>query len=149
MTSVAFVDANVPIYAAGGEHQYRDSCVRIILAIADNPTHFMTDAEVLQELAHHYRRTNRWVIGREIFRRFEMLLQGRIEPTYPEDVSQAARMADAGYQSSTRDLVHVSVMQRCGANLCISADMDFDRIPGVRRLDPLELNAWQAELGIQ
>ena len=148
MTSVAFVDANIPIYAAGREHQYREPCVRIIRAIADNPAHFMTDAEVLQELVHHYRRTNRWTIGREIFRRFETLLQGRIEPTHPEDVSRAARMADAGHQSTTRDLVHASVMRRYGTSLCISADTDFDRIPGVRRLDPMELGAWHVELGI-
>lgn len=149
MTPVAFVDANIPIYAAGREHQYKDSCARIIRAIASNPAHFMTDAEVLQELMHHYRRANRWATGREIFRRFETLLQGRIEPTYSADVSQAARMADEGIQSSSRDLVHASVMRRCGTSFCISADTDFDRIPGVRRLDPMELDLWQAELGVR
>ena len=149
MTPVAFVDANIPIYAAGREHQYKGPCARIIRAIANNPAYFMTDAEVLQELMHHYRRANRWATGREILHRFETLLQGRIEPTYSEDVSQAARMADEGLQSSSRDLVHASVMRRCGTSLCISADRDFDRIPGVRRLDPLELDVWQAELGVQ
>ena len=148
MTSVAFVDSNIPIYAAGREHQYKEPCARIIRAIANNPGHFMTDAEALQELMHHYRRTNRWTIGREIFRRFETLLQGRIEPTYPEDVNQAARTADEGHQSSSRDLVHASVMRRCGASFCISADTDFDRIPGVRRLDPMQLDVWLPELGV-
>ena len=148
MTSVAFVDANIPIYAAGREHRYRDPCAHIIRAIANNPANFMTDAEVLQELMHHYRRTNGWIVGREVFRRFETLLQGRIEPTYPEDVNQAAEMADQGCQSSSRDLVHTSVMWRCGASLCISADTDFDRIPGVRRLDPMQMDVWLPELGV-
>ncbi len=109
----------------------------------------MTDAEVLQEMMHHYRRTNRWMVGREIFRLFETLLQGRIEPTYAEDVGQAAQMAEDGLQASSRDLVHASVMRRCGTNICISADTEFDRIPGVRRLDPMELAVWETELGIQ
>lgn len=148
MTSVAFVDANIPIYAAGRDHEYKEPCARIIRAIANNPAHFITDAEVLQELMHHYLRTNRWTTGWEIFRRFETLLQGRIEPTYPEDVSQAARLVGQGNQSSSRDLVHASVMRRCGTSLCISADTDFDRIPGVRRLDPMRLDFWQPELGI-
>ena len=148
MTSVAFVDANIPIYAAGRDHRYKEPCARIIRAIANSPAHFMTDAEVLQELMHHFLRTNRWAAGREMFLTFEMLLRGRIEPTYAEDVSMAALMADAGHQSRTRDLVHASVMQRFGTSLCISADTDFDRIPGVRRLDPMELNGWQVELGI-
>ena len=149
MMPVAFVDANIPIYAAGSEHRYKDPCAGIILAIANNPAHFMTDAQVLQEVMHHYRRTNRWMIGREILRRFETLLQGRIESTQADDVGQAASMADEGNQASSRDLVHASVMRRCGTNLCISADTDFDRIPGVRRLDPSELATWQWELGIQ
>lgn len=148
MTSVAFIDANIPIYAAGREHPYREPCARIIRAIANNPAHFITDAEVLQELMHHYRRTNRWATGGEVFRRFETLLQSRIEPTYPEDVSQAVRMAEDGHRSNSRDLVHASVMRRYGTNICISADTDFDRIPGVRRLYPIQLDDWQAELGV-
>ena len=149
MTSVAFVDANIPIYAAGRVHRYKEPCALIIRAIANNPTHFMTDAEVLQEMMHHYRQTNRWMVGKEIFRLFETLLQGRIEPTYAEDVGQAAQMAEDGLQASSRDLVHASVMRRCGTNFCISADTEFDRIPGVRRLDPMELAVWETELGIQ
>ena len=148
MTSVAFVDANIPIYAAGRAHQYKESCARIILAIAGDPAHFMTDAEALQEIMHHFRRANRWETGREIFLRFETLLRGRIEPTYPEDVNLAFQLADEGYQSSSRDLVHASVMRRCGTSLCISADRDFDRIPGVRRLDPMQLDVWLPELGV-
>lgn len=148
MTSVAFVDANIPIYAAGRDHQYKEPCARIIRAIANNPAHFMTDAEVLQELMHHFLRTNRWAAGREMFLTFETLLRGRIEPTYAEDVSMAARMADEGHRARSRDLVHASVMKRYGASLCISADTDFDKIPGIRRLDPMQLDFWQPELGI-
>ena len=148
MTPVAFVDTNIPIYAAGQAHRYKEPCARVIRAIADNPASFVTDAEVLQELVHHYLRSNRWTVGREIFRRFETLLRGRIEPTFPEDVSQAARMADGSRQSSARDLVHASVMLRYGTDLVITTDTDFDSIPGVRRLDPMNLDDWQPELDI-
>ena len=148
MTVVAFVDTNIPIYAAGRDHRYKEPCARIIRTIAHNPAHFITDTEVLQELMHRYLRTNRWDAGREIFLRFETLLRGRIEPTYPEDVSQAARLADAGQQSSSRDLVHASVMRRYGTELVISTDADFDRIPGVRRLDPVQQDIWQPDFGV-
>ena len=148
MTSVAFVDANIPIYAAGRDHQYKEPCARIIRAIANNPAHFMTDAEVLQELMHHFLRTNRWAAGREMFLTFETLLRGRIEPTYAEDVRMAARMADESHRARSRDLIHASVMRRRGTSLCISADTDFDKIPGIRRLDPMQVDFWQPELGI-
>ena len=148
MMPVAFVDTNIPIYAAGLEHRYKEPCARVILAIAENPARFITDAEVLQELMHHYLRTNRWAYGREVFRRFETLLRGRVQPVYAEDVSQAALLADRTPDSSSRDLVHVAVMGRYGTDLVISTDSDFDSIPGVRRLDPMALNDWQTELDV-
>ena len=148
MTHVSFIDTNVPIYAAGRDHPYKEPCAAIIRAIANNPTRFITDVEVFQELMHHYLRTNRWAIGREIFSRFELLLQGRIEPTYPEDLRRAAQMADQVHQASSRDLVHASVMNRKGTSLIISADTDFDMLPGMRRLDPMHFNTWRTELQI-
>ena len=152
MTHVAFVDANIPIYAAGRDHKYKEPCARITKAIANNPAHFMTDAEVLQELMHHFLRTNRRAAGRVIFPIFETLLRGRIEPACAEDVSMAALMVDQGNRLKSRDDVRASAMRRYGTGLCISVDSDFDRIPGVRRLDPMQLpmqlEDWQPDLGV-
>ena len=145
MTSVAFVDTNIPIYAAGQAHPCKEPCANIIRTVASKPEQFVTDAEVLQELMHHYLRTNRWASGREILSRFETILRGRIEPTYPDDVLAAAVLADRVETISSRDLVHVSVMHRCGATTVISTDSDFDRIPGVHRLDPMQLDTWPTE----
>lgn len=50
MPRVAFIDANVPIYAAGMEHAYREPCIRVLAAVNDNPAAFVTDAEVFQEI---------------------------------------------------------------------------------------------------
>ena len=145
---VAFVDTNIPIYAAGRDHPYKEPCARIIRAIAVNPARFLTDAEVLQELMHHYLRTNRWVAGREVFHRFETLLRGRIEPTYPDDIIRAARMADEVSHVSSRDLVHAAVMDRCETGLIVSTDADFDRVSAVRRLDPMLQDIWRPELWV-
>ena len=146
MTSLAFVDTNVPIYAAGRDHLCKEPCARIIRNIANSPARYVSNAEVLQELMHHYLRTNRWIAGREILQRFETVLRGRIEPVYPDDVLDASQLADQVTQASSRDLIHAAVMRRVGANLVISTDVDFDRIPGVQRLDPMRLNEWEPQL---
>ena len=52
MSRALFIDANVPIYAAGREHRYKDPCGRILMMVAEHPEAFVTDAEVLQELVH-------------------------------------------------------------------------------------------------
>ncbi len=147
MTTAAFVDVDIPIYAPGGDQRYKDPCGHIIRDIAVDPTRYITDADVLQEVVYHYLRTDRWAAGWEVLRWFETVLRGRIGPVYPDEVLEAALLAHQVHATSSKDLVHASVMRRLGTNLVISADSDFGRIPGVRRLDPMRLIQWQGEKG--
>ena len=135
MNPAAFIDANVPIYASGRESPYKEPCVRVLMMAAERPMSFVTDAEVLQELLHRYLASERWALGREVLHSFKELMRDRIEPVYAEDVDLAARLADSHPVVSARDLVHAAVMRRLGVPLIISSDADFDRLPGMTRLD--------------
>ena len=117
MSPVAFIDANVPIYAAGRAHPYKAPCADILSMVAENPVSFVTDAEVLQELVH-------------------------IEPVYARDILVAADLADRHPGISARDLVHAAVMLRLEVGQVVSADTDFDRLPGITRLDPMLVGEW-------
>ena len=142
MSPAVFIDANVPIYAAGREHPIKEPCARILMLAAEHPRSFVTDAEVLQELLHRYLASGRWALGREVFQAFVEVMHGRIEPVYANDVDAAANLADLHPDVSARDLVHAAVMERLGADRIISADTDFDRLLGVTRLDPTEATDW-------
>lgn len=144
MSPVGFIDANVPIYAAGRDHPYKELCGRILRMVADKPEAFVTNSEVLQELLHRYLATGRWALGREVVSSFAELMVARIEPVNPEDVLLAAEMASGHQDVSARDLVHAAVMRRLQVHQIISADRDFDRVAGIERLDPLGLEQWQA-----
>jgi predicted nucleic acid-binding protein len=146
MNPAVFIDANVPIYAAGREHSYKQPCARILRTVADNPQLFVTNAEVLQELLHRYLASERWTLGREVVRAFAEAMRGRIEPVHAEDVTLAAELADRHPGVSARDLVHSAVMQRLGAERIISADTDFDRLEGIDRLDPARIEEWQGSI---
>ena len=146
MSREVFIDANVPIYAAGREHRYKEPCARILMMAAEHSQAFVTDAEVLQELLHRYVATGRWALGREVLENFAEVMQGRVEPVYGEDIRQAGRLADDHPEVSARDLVHLAVMQRLGLGLIVSADTDFDRLPGVARLDPVDVGEWGARI---
>ena len=50
MSPAAFIDANVPIYAAGREHVYKEPCARVLTMVAERPMSFVTDVEVLKNL---------------------------------------------------------------------------------------------------
>ena len=142
MHPATFIDTNVPIYAVGREHPHKEPCVRILAMVAQYPLLFFTSVEVLQEIVHYYHASRRWELGRETLKSFSEIMHDRIEPIYEDDILLAARLADDHPLVSTRDLVHAAVMQRLGADHVISADTDFDRLPGITRLDPSDVEEW-------
>ena len=143
MGPAIFIDANVPIYAAGRGHDLKDPCIQVLLIAAEHPQAFVTDAEVLRELLHRYLAMRLWPQGREVFQRFTELMQGRVEAVQAADVQRAAGLADIHQDLGGRDLLHAAVMQRLGVRRIISADADFDRLPEVERLDPAKAEDWR------
>jgi uncharacterized protein len=144
--SVAFVDANIPMYAIGGPHPLREPSVRVLELIAERPAAFVTSSEVLQEILHRYMRLERWEVGRELMSAFSELLAGRVEPVLAEDVLYAGHLAEERTAAGARDLVHEAVMRRLGVTHIISADRGFDGIEGVTRLDPAHFEMWASSL---
>ena len=96
---------------------------------------------------HRYIGSRRWAEGgREALQRFAELMYGRTEPVYAGDVELAAMLADRYPGISTRDYLHAAVVRRIGVERIISADRDFDRLPGVTRLDPVDVDVWEASV---
>lgn len=143
MSPAAFLDTNVPIYAAGWPHPLKEPCAQVLLLVAEQPQAFVTDAEVLQELLHRYLALRLWLQGREVFRRFTELMRERVETVQADDVERAAALADAHPELGGRDLLHAAVMQRLGLRHICSTDTGFDRLTEVERLDPARLESWQ------
>lgn len=146
MNSAIFIDANIPFYASGREHAYKEPCIQVLKTAAKRPLLFVTDAEVLQELLHRYLTSDRWALGKEVIWRFAEVMHSRIEPIRGEDVQLAASLADHHPRMSSRDLIHAAVMQRLGSDRIVTADTDFDGLPGVTRLDPADVADWGAGL---
>jgi predicted nucleic acid-binding protein len=143
MPPATFIDANVPIYAAGRERPYRQPCIGVLAAVNDNPAAFVTDAEVFQEIMHHYLRTERWTAGQAVVASFAAMMRGRVSPVAIDDVLAAGRLATEHQGLSTRDLLHLAVMRRLGVTRVVTADADFGRAPGVIRLDPADFGEWE------
>ena len=145
MSPAAFLDANIPIYAAGADHPLKQPCARILRDAAARPQDYVTNAEVLQGLLHRYLATGRRSLGREVLRAFAELMEGRIEPVLAEDALAASRLSERHHDVSARDLVHAAVMRRLGVTRVISADADFDRLSGIERLDSARVGQWLVE----
>ena len=130
-----FIDANVPMYAAGAPSEYKAACIAILEAAASGKIVAVTDAEVIQEIAYRY-----WHIGKlaealEIARDFAAAIP-RVLPVDVQDAMAMLELLAAHPQLTPRDALHCAVMKRHGISRIITADRHFTTIPDIVCMDP-------------
>lgn len=128
-----FVDSNIPMYLIGEAHAHKADARRLLEQCIADRERLVTDAEVLQEILHRY-----VAIGRRaaIQPAFDALL-GAVDDVFPvdRDVVERAKAVVLGHQQlSSRDALHVAVMERHGITRIMSFDTGFDGVPGIQRL---------------
>lgn len=132
------LDANVVIYAIGREHFYRRPCQLLMEQVHDQPDDFVIDVEALQEVLHFYSRRGELDRGIESVEGLLSRLPNII-PVSAAEISVAIQLMSEIHNLSARDAIHAAVVIEHGLEGIISADGDFDRIPGLRRFDPIAL----------
>ena len=130
------IDANIPIYAVGSPHPYREPCRRILEVVDEGNHDFMTDTEVLQEILHVLHRRGRSSVGFELVSGLVWSLRSVISIGTAE-INAAMGLLREYPQIDTRDAVHAAVVKLHGLEGVVSADRDLDVVRGVTRFDPL------------
>jgi hypothetical protein len=135
-----FLDVNVPMYAAGRAHPYKESCVWVLTEIANSRLDVVIDVEIVQEILYRYGAIQRWQVGQEMAKNLLDLIPV-VMPVTIEDMKVALTLfAQNGSQGvAARDLLHAAVMQNHQLTHIISTDRHFDQIEGIARLDPQAL----------
>ena len=80
--------------------------------------------------------------GQVVVESFAAMMRGRVSPVTIDDVLAAGQLAKERRGLSSRDLLHLAVMRRLGVIRIVTADADFDRAPGIIRLDPADDSEW-------
>ena len=128
-----FVDSNIPMYQVGAPHPHKADAQRVLEKLASDRERLVTDAEVLQEILHRYAAINR---RDAIQPAFDALLR-IVDEVFPVDLSavERAKTILMGHPHlSSRDALHLSVMEQQGVARILSFDAGFDGFPGVTRL---------------
>jgi len=132
---VILVDANVLMYAAGAEHEFKAPSIALLEHVAMGEVEAAIDAVVLQEILHRYRAINRWAEGRYVFdsarRIFTVIL-----PITVEVVDYARFLLDDFSKISARDALHAAFVATEGFEALCSYDRGFDQIESIRRIEP-------------
>ena len=130
---MTFVDSNIPMYLIGSPHPLRDEARRTLEALVIAGEKLVTSAEVLQEILHRYTAIRR---PEAIHPAFSALLD-LVDEVFPITVDDTLRAREVLFSVpglSSRDALHVAVMDRRGVSRILSFDRGFDRAPGLRRL---------------
>lgn len=126
------VDANVIVYAAVPS-RYRQACLEILEAIAEGRAEGRVSTAVLEEVWHIELSGRAGEIAgltRQAYRLFTPLL--------PVNDEIMARALDLDVRRlGANDRIHAATALVHGIDTILSADSDFDRVPALRRVDPL------------
>jgi uncharacterized protein len=130
---VILIDSNIPMYLVGAAHPHKVDAQRLLERLLSERERLVTDAEVLQEVLHRYVAIDR----REAIQPAFDVLLGVVDQVYPIDQSVVERAKSVVLERralSSRDAIHIAVMQAHGIERILSFDTGFDQIPGISRL---------------
>ena len=134
-----YVDSNVFLYAAIGDRVFGPSCAGILRRIARSEMKATTSSLALLEFANALRKIGvklRPGDAVQALRSLPMPIQG-LSAEIAEAGSNLAQATGKG----PYDCTHAEVMRAIGLSKIISADKDFDSLPGITRLDPIDFRS--------
>lgn len=128
-----FVDANVFVYSAT-PGRYQRPCGEVIRAIGRDGALGKTSTAALEEVWFTEWRGRAGDLAGLTARAY-VLMSPLLGVT--DDVFRRALATDAP-DAGTNDRLHAATCAANGIEVILSADTDFDGVPGLRRVDPLD-----------
>ncbi len=132
------IDTSVFIYAQGRPHPYRDSCLALVRKVADVPSDYTIDAELLQEVLHVYSVRGERPVALRTFDRLLTLFPDPIV-IQREEMVLARNLLERHQGLSSRDAIHAAVVLTQGLEGIITTDRVFGQIQSLVAYDPREL----------
>jgi uncharacterized protein len=122
-------------YAGGREHAFKKRAAAFLERVANGSVETVIDAEILREILHRYRALGRWAEGKAIYDAARVLFP-TVLPVTADVMDRACLLLDRYPELMARDAVHAAVVQLYELASICSFDRDFDKIKGVRRIEP-------------
>ncbi len=140
MTEARFIDTNVFMYAAGKKHEYKEPSLSVLTKVRDGETRGVVDAEVIQEIIYRYHYLGLQDAAMEVsWDALELPID--VLGVTKKDTESALYLYGKyrDQRIEPRDALHAAVMMNNGLREIISADVHFDVIEEVTRVDPKEM----------
>lgn len=136
----ALLDTAIFVYAVGAEHRYRSPCRDLLTRAVDGRFAAAVSADLLQEFLHQ--RVRRTGDRDEAVRRTRDIPGTcRVLDVTAADARRGLELFAAHAGLHARDAVFAAVALQRGIDCVVSPDRAFDGVPGIRRVDPLDVDA--------
>ena len=131
------IDSSIPLYALGTASDLRDSCRRVLTMLADQRLIGVASTEMIQEVVHHRLRMT-GDPARAVLDARDVASLVTIVP-FDETVLDTALDLIKSTGVRGRDAVHAATALIHHIPRIVSTDPAFDCVPGLARLDPLNI----------
>lgn len=140
-------DTTVFVYATGREHPYRSACRTIVARAGRGEGSGAASVQVIHELAHlTLRRTGDRDSARARAQAAAAVCR-RVHECDRHDLEVALDLLVSHGRLTLADAITAATALNRGIDSVLSADRDFDGIPGLKRIDPVDTRAVAALLG--
>lgn len=137
-----FIDTNVIVYA-NLSSDFREPCLEILQAVARSGIDGRTSTAVVEELWHLELSGKAGKLDGLTQRAYTLFTP--LLPVDDEIVAHALALDTP--RLGANDRIHLATALGNGIATILSADADFDGVPGLRRIDPLDRSALARLLG--
>jgi predicted nucleic acid-binding protein len=121
------------MYLIGEPHPNKTDAQVLVERLIAAGERLVTDAEVLQEILHRYTAINRRdAIGPALDVILELV--DEVFVIEKSDVMRASEIVRGPEKFSARDALHIAIMERHQVRSVLTFDADFDRWPGLKRV---------------
>jgi len=121
------------MYLVGADHPHKVDARRLLERAIAEERRLVTDAEVLQEILHRYAAIDR----RDAIQPALDAILGVVDEVFPiekDDVLRAREILLGQPRLSSRDALHVAIMQRFRITQILTLDRGFEAVPGIERI---------------
>ena len=131
---MTFVDSNIPMVLIGRQHPRREDAARAVAQLVREDESLVSSAEVVQEILHRYHAIRRREFVQPAIRLLVELTEGEIFPVTLSDTLRAGELLVSYPGISSRDAVHLAIMESHGISRILSFDRGFDAATGIERI---------------
>ena len=128
-----YVDSCIPMYLVGAAHPLKNRVIELVPVLVRSGEELVTSAEAFQEIIHRY-----LAVGdrQHLHAAYEAMdeLAAAVGEVRKQDTDRALALSSRYEGLSSRDCLHLAIMQRLGCRKVWTYDTRFDLVPSIHRL---------------